>query len=533
MVKNMFKAVAVCVAILCVAAPVAVAQETSQQRIMDAVMQVYADELKKNPNDFSVLYSRASQYFLNGDYNKALDDVNAALRVTTRDDMDVLVDEYVLRSKIYNATGKQPLALADLQEANKLNPSSSPVLTMLAEAYYANGDYANARNCYLALYRRSNINYVAILGLARAEAYLNNAGRAEEYANQAVELYPAEKAVYIGRAEVLQLLGRNQEAAQDLIMALSISDGDNSALSKLMEMSDEAYGAVVSALDAAIQSAPGNGMFYYIKSSVQVGHCHYADGLRTLQEIISRKLYDYHGIYYDAAEAAYNLCRFDDALAYIDTAISMEAGVTYYYVMKSQVLAAMNRFDDAYISIKTGLATDANNVEAMYQKALLDIDAGEYRAALQTLNEILMVVPTWQRAKYMRGWVQKEYMNDEEDAKRDFSEILLTGDGGNGEPLRGFALLQLGRNAEAASWCRELVAGNRKAGGEACYVAAVVMAQCGNADAAIGYMDKALSQGFGSRYDVMRNESPLRSLEPIRHLEAFKETVDAHAAVFE
>ena len=147
MVKNMFKAVAVCVAILCVATPGAVAQETSQQRIMDAVMQVYADELKKNPNDFSVLYSRASQYFLNGAYNKALDDVNAALRVTTRDDMDVLVDEYVLRSKIYNATGKQPLALADLQEANKLNPSSSPVLTMLAEAYYANGDYANARNC--------------------------------------------------------------------------------------------------------------------------------------------------------------------------------------------------------------------------------------------------------------------------------------------------------------------------------------------------------------------------------------------------
>lgn len=518
--------------VLLCAASVAVAQETSQQRIMDAVMEVYADELKKNPNDFAVLYSRANQYFVNGDYKSALDDVNAALRVTTRDDMDVLVDEYVLRSKIYNATGQPALALADLQEANRLNPSSSEVLTMLAEAYYKTEDYSNARNCYLSLYRRNNINYMAILGLARAEVKLNNAGQAEEYANQAVELYPAENAVYIGRAEVLQMLGRDREAAQDLIMALSISSSDNSALSRLMKMSDTAYDDVVAALDAAIMSAPATGMFYYIKSSVQVGHLHYADGLRTLQEIMSRKLYDYHGIYYDAAEAAYNLCLFDEALTYIETAISMGDGVAYYYVLKSQVLAAMNKVDEAYAAVKVGLMTDADNSEIMYQKAMLDIDAGEYRPALQTLNEILMINPLWQRARYMRGWLQKNCLNNDEAAKNDFNEILLTGDSDN-EPLRGFALLQMGRKAEAESWCESLVAGNRRAGGEDCYVAAVVMAQSGDADAAIKYLDKALSQGYGSRYDVTVNEAPLRSLEPIRHLEAFKETVAAHASLLE
>ncbi len=531
MTSNIFKTIVAGLALLSSAA-VAVAQETSQQRIMDAVMQVYADELKKNPNDYVVLYSRANQYFVNGDYESALDDVNAALRVTTRGDMDVLVDEYVLRSKIYNATGQPALALADLQEANRLNPSSSEVLTMLAEAYYAEGNYSDARNCYMSLYRRDNINYVAILGLARAEVKLNNIGRAEEYANQAVELYPAEKAVYMGRAEVLRMLGRNREAAQDLIMAVSISSGDNSALSRLMSMSDTAYGDVVAALDAAIQSAPATGMFYYIKSSIQVGHFHYGDALRTLQEIISRKLYDYHGIYYDAAEAAYNLCRFDEALTYIDTAISMEGGVAYYYVLKSQVLAAMNRVEDAGVAVKTGLMADADNVEVLYQKAMLDIDAGEYRPALQTLNEILMINPLWQRARYMRGWLQKNCLNNDEAAKNDFNEILLTGDSDN-EPLRGFALSQMGRKAEAGSWCESLVAGNSRAGGEDCYVAAVVMAQSGNADAAIRYLDKALSQGYGSRYDVLVNETPLRSLESIRHLETFKEIIAAHASMLE
>ena len=168
------------------------AQSSSQQKIMEAVMQVYDEELKKNPNDYAVLYSRANQYLLNGELQKALDDVNAALKVTTRDDMAMLVDEYLLRAKIYTAMGKPAESLADLQEANRLSPSSPNVLKMLAEAYYQTGDYANAKKCFLSLYRMNNIDYLAILGLARTEFKLNNLGQASDYANQAVNLYPAE-----------------------------------------------------------------------------------------------------------------------------------------------------------------------------------------------------------------------------------------------------------------------------------------------------------------------------------------------------
>lgn len=507
------------------------AQESSQQKIMDAVMQVYAEELKKNPDDYAVLYSRASQYFINEDYAKAFADVNAAINATTRSDLPMLVDEYVLRAKIYNATGKAQLALADLQEANKLDPSSDAVLNMLADSYYTNGDWSNARNCYMSLYRRSNINYKAILGLARSEVKLNNAGQAMEYANRAVELYPADMAVYVGRSEVYELLGRNQEAAQDLIMALSISDGGGDAIRRLMRLSDVAYGDVVAALDVSISNAPETGMFYYIKSSVQVSHFDYANGLRTLQEIISRKLYDYHGIYYDAATAAYNLSRFDEALTYIDTAINMQSELPYYYVLKSQILSAMSRADEAYNAVKVGLMVKSDDMELLYQRAMLDIDAGEYRTAQQGLNEIIMTNASWARARYMRGWLRKNCLGDETSAKSDFNEILLTGDGD--ELLRGFVLHELGRDDEAAQWCESIAKDAKRAGGEACFVAAVVMAQCGRDDSAIDYLDRALTLGYGSYYDVMDNEMPLRSLQPVRHLEKFRATVEAHKSLFE
>lgn len=530
MVRTIVKVSLLCCAMLS-AGVMAKAQENSQQKIMDAVMQVYADELKKNPNDYAVLYSRAHQYFLNKDYQKALDDVNAALRVTTRDDMATLVDEYILRARIYNITGKYAQAVADLQEANKLDPSSGVVLSMLADAYYASEDYTNARNCYMSLYRRNNINYAAILGLARTEVKLNNIGQAEDYANRAVELYPAEDAVYIGRAEVMHMLGRNRQAAQDLIMALSISDGQSDAIPRLMRLSDVAYSDVVAELDATISSAPESGMFYYIKSSVQIGHFHYADGLRTLQEIISKKLYEYHGIYYDAAEAAYNLCRYDEAIRYVNTAIDMEGGMTRYYVLKSQILSAMDNVAEAYNAIKVGMMVDANDMELIYQKAMLDVDAGEYRTALQGLNELVMLNASWARARYMRGWLQKNCLNDANAAKNDFNEILLTGDGN--ELVRGFALHELGRDAEAAKWCEDIIESETKAGGAAYFTAAVLMAQCGNYDKSIDYLTKALTLGYGSRYDVMVNESPLKSLEPVRHLESFKEAVEARKSLFE
>ncbi len=506
------------------------AQNGSQQKIMDAVMQVYDDELKKNPNDYVILYSRANQYLLNGELQKALDDVNSALKVTTRDDMAMLVDEYLLRAKIYTAMGKSAESLADLQEANRLSPSSPNVLKMLAEAYYQATDYANARKCYLSLYRMNNIDYSAILGLARTEFKLDNLGQASDYANQAVNLYPAEPAVYVGRAEVLSMMNRNSEAAQDLILALSL-DGDNgSALRMLMKMSDVAYDEVLAALDASIYKAPDVGMFYYIRASIQVEHNHYADALKSLEEIISRKLYDYHGIYFDAASSAFNLCKYDEALKYIDTAISMNGGIAYYYVLKSQILSAMNRVDDAYAAIKAALIGSPEDRDVLYQKAMLDIDRGEYRETLQGLNVLLMTVPDDIKATYLRGWLKKNKLNDKEDARSDFNSILMLGSGV--ESLRGFALHQLGRDDEAVKWCEDIVKNNSVAGGEAYFVAAVLMSQCGNADAALDYLDKALASGYGSYYDVMINESPMTSLEDVRYMEQFKTIVEKYDSLF-
>lgn len=310
-----------------------------QKQVIDAVMNVYEEELAKNPEDYAVLYSRANQYFLMNDYNKALQDVNQALKCTTRKDKETLTDEYVLRAKIYNVVGNRKDELIDLQEAYRLNPQSEAIRMALADSYLANDDCEAAEKLYLQLYRANNLNYAVMAGLAKVEVKKRNFGSAAEYVDKAVKLFPAEAEVYINRADVLIMMEQYEPAAQDLISALSVSGDSGAALKRLTKLADTQYDAVIAALGNSIKKAPNVGMFYYIRSSIEMAHSRYSDALQDLEAIIKGKMYDYHSIYYDAAVCAYKLGRHDEALEYVNKAIETNPSDEYKATKKEIIRA--------------------------------------------------------------------------------------------------------------------------------------------------------------------------------------------------
>ena len=50
-----------------------------RQRINEAVLKVYDEQLAKEPNDYSTLLARANQYYYFGRVDDAMTDVNSAL----------------------------------------------------------------------------------------------------------------------------------------------------------------------------------------------------------------------------------------------------------------------------------------------------------------------------------------------------------------------------------------------------------------------------------------------------------------------
>ena len=111
--------------VIAAAAMSAVAQTSDavlRDKITNAVMKVYDEQLAKDPNDYNTLFARAHQHYYNGDYTSAITDVNQALLITPKTDADLRFDEYILRARISEARQDYTSELADLRMAQELPP---------------------------------------------------------------------------------------------------------------------------------------------------------------------------------------------------------------------------------------------------------------------------------------------------------------------------------------------------------------------------------------------------------------------------
>lgn len=503
----------------------------AQRRINAAVMAVYDEELSKNPFDYALLYSRANQYFINGEYLKSLDDINNALKYMPQSDKSTLFESYVLRAKIYVIRDEKELAIKDLKMANTIKPTDQHTVLLLGNMSFECDDLATAKASYQTLLRINSLDYNALAGLAKVAVKEGNYEQAANYANRAVDLFPAEPHVYLNRSDVLVMMNDYKGAAQDVISAISVSKDMSAALIRLVEMSDTNYEDVMTALSNSIDKAPNVGMFYYIRATVAMEHNHYSAGLRDLNTIISRKLYDYHGIYYYSALANFNLSRYMEALNRINIAIMMDASRADYYVLKAQIQSAMGMTKDGLQSVYMALGADSNNIEALREKALLHILDKDYKNALTAVNEALLNDPTRADNLLLRAWLSKTYLKGETSAKNDYNKVLALDD--DIYSLRGVALCGLGKVDEAKAWADKIVADYLMAGGESYYTASVVYTLCGDYEKALDLLEKALANGYGNYYTVYDYREGEVNLLPLRSLPRFKEIVKKYDKVFE
>ena len=485
-----------------------------KQQINEAVLKVYNEELDKNPDDYFTLNGRANQYFLNGDYLRALDDINRAIKLTPEKDADTRYEEFMLRAKIYDARGDQEKRLADLYEANRIDPTRINCLGLLAETNYELLRYDDAEQCFQRILRIQPNNYEALAGLGRIEVKRQNFGKAAEYVDRAVKLYSAEPMVYINRAEVLIMMEQYEPAAQDLISALSVGTNNQDAIEALSAMSDVQYDAVIAALNNSISKAPRNGMFYYLAAQIAMSHNHFADAEYYLNLINSNKLFEYHGIYNDQAKAQYALGRYNDALTTIGVAIRADDSIADYYVTRGKIQRAMTLNDDAERTLRFAIALNADNQDALVEQALNFIAENKNDEALSSLNVAILNNSELAEALMLRAWLYRNRLSKDDLAKRDYALVLMLND--DITSLRGFALHELGRDEEAIAWAAKIVDDGILPGGEAYYVAAAVCAACGNNDKAYSYLSSALANGYGNYHNLTTSDHPVVTVASLK-----------------
>lgn len=509
-----------------------IAQTKQVNPVVQAALNAYEEELTKNPKDFNMLYARANQYFLMEEYLKALDDVTNALKYTSRDDAAVLFDEFELRAKIYYIREDYQNALNDINEALKLDSSNIQLLFLRGDVNYSLGNYAASKNDYQQILKTNNINYDAFAGLAKVAVKENNFGQAREYVNKAVSLYPAQAAVYVNRAEVLSMLGEDNAAAHDLITAVSLNYENSDALPKLVAMSKTDYKAVVDALDDACQKAPDSAMLKYLRSSIRLSNNDYAGATKDMSRLIGNKLYNTAGIYYDYAEALYNLGNYKEAISNINQAIMQDADQGPYYVLRAKIQLALGFSQDALNTINSSLSVDKNDVSALEEKAQVLLAKNQPKEALASINEAIVNDSENPLFFLVRGWIQSQYLNSKNDATNDYKRIIALPDNNGVKSYKGFALHFLGRNVEAKSWIENMIQSNNVAGGEIYYYASILYSLCGDDQKALDYLEGALANGYGSYHNIMKGDEAGLSLGALRKLPRFAPLMDQYKSNF-
>lgn len=482
---------------------IAQAQSGIQNPITQAVLKVYEEELQANPRDYNILLSRADEYYRHGEYFRALPDVDKVLEYAPASETDVLLRAYILRGGIYNQTKRPQLALPDLEKAVELAPDSYSALYQLANTQYTLGQYAMARLSFQKLERLNNRMPEAYIGLARVAVKENNLGVANEMLAQAVNLDPNNAETYVRRASVRRQMGDHNGAVDDLILALSTDNKNDRAMTELLDYGNTNYPAAMAGLSNAIAQAPRVGMFRYIRAVIAQAHFHYLAAIEDYQTILDEKLYTYHGIYASIAECRYCLGQYEEALSNIDYALGMIRDNADHFVLRSKILRALKRNDEAVDAAAAALAVDRQNNEALAEMALAYTSIGNYDEASNLLGEAILNDAENPRYPMLRAWIFKEFMNKDAAAVQLYQNVTEMDHFfvDNPRSLKGFALLFLDDDVQATRWMDNILTTITDYDGLIHYYGACFYAQAGNMDKALECVTKSLELGYANYHN--------------------------------
>lgn len=502
-----------------------------------AVMQVYEDMLRENYKDYEVYFRRANEYYNHGDYLRALDDLNSAVKYAPATDPENLFAIYALRAECFYQLKRYQQALPEANQALKLEPLSTAMLDLRGRINYDFGQYEAAKADFTKLLRVNVRSQEALYGLALVAAKQDNAGLARSYMDEAEKLSPNDAKVYVRRSEVRRAMGDPHGAVNDLLLAIATDINNPDALPTLVNLASSNYSAVISGLTGAIAAAPKQPLFYFLRASIAAAHFHYPEAIKDFNYIIDNNLYNYAGIYSSLAECHYALGHFNEALSNIETALVKHDPAldnpTLYFTIRAKIQRAIAKPDQALLSIDRALEITPDNGDAMLVKALILVDLKKPKEASALLGEATINDPFNPLNYLYRAWVMNDFTNQPTAAKQQYERAadLDLNHSENIGSMLGFAQLFCGQTKKANAWIDGCLTESDD-DGKIHYYASCFYAWCGKPDLAFACMEKALKAGYANHYDWTINNDARINVAPLRDDPRFASLLQRYNSIF-
>lgn len=178
----------------------------------DQAEEAFNNLINHHPRFDSGYLGRAKLYLSLKDTTQAIKDIDKALEINKN-----AVNGYVMRADIaINSHGDYQKALADMDEAIKLQPRYAGYFINRAYLRHQTDDYYGAMSDYDYAVQLDPLNAVALYNRALMRAEVHDYNRAIEDLNQVIALYPNDYRTLYNRAIVLKEKGDFKDALNDV-----------------------------------------------------------------------------------------------------------------------------------------------------------------------------------------------------------------------------------------------------------------------------------------------------------------------------
>lgn len=481
--------------------------------ITQAMLGAYDQTLLEDPNDYITLYRRAVEYCRLERYDAAMLDIDKAIKLTSAKESDLLKSEYSLKSDIYIGMGDYNKAIECVDKALTVDPKSFADIYKKGNILLALEKADEAYSTFQQLLRLKSRSTEAMYGMARASVKRGNINEVNQLIAEIKNTDSTSPITYNRIGDIYCEMGDYEKGVVNYITALLMGNGSQRPINSLKGVAIDNYDAFKSGfLYAEEQSKDNASTLCYVRGVLSAQTGHYQDAYDALMSLAAVE--PTVGLLTHLSSVCLRLNKLAEAKKYADRAISAcndNHKASEALLVKSAVELAQGNPAAAMLNASKAYSPSSPDSESLMALAKAAVSAGEAKAALDALNEIVLLDADAIDALLLRAYVKKYMNNDLDGAEVDLKRASNV----NVSEFPQLAYKALAQTLSGKTLDGQLTiteALKKDNSGEAYIGAAVYYAQTGNAAKSSEYIDLARKAGFEDEYFIEVDKTPYISL---------------------
>ena len=486
--------------------------------------------LEKNPRNGYAHFFIGLVHLDNDENGNALSAFDLAVKYLPKKDKGTLSLVQSKRALVHLALADTTAALADLGTAIRLAPDDGDYLQQRGDLYYEMERYDLSDRDYEQMQKLDKGNTYSYMGLGRNAVARKDYDRALTLFDRVVQLAPEYGQGYSFRSEVHLLRRDYPRAVEDCTTALSLMDDDvdHKAFQVFGTLCDSAAAPLRARLKVLRNKEPNQPKWPLLLAGLERAQMNYGRAVNYRLEAYA--LEPANSTTYNLAADLASLNLHEAALSWNARAGAGDSTDIDIPLQRAQQLIELRRYDEAMAALDRAQTLDAENVHLYMLRSIIDRKQKHNDAALEAMDMALSLNEEAAFLHDLRGRLLLK-MGQKERADADFRRELELEKTPGDYFVSPFALYFLGHPKVAAARMDSIMA---KGDDEQAYNAACIYALCGNKQQALTYLERALKSRKYTDFDHIDKDSDLDNLRNDADFKAlvkqYREAWEAHLA---